>query len=131
SFFRRAAGWLRPGGRVAISAWLAAGPHGPGDVRLLHQVCEGFLCPSLGTSQEYLTWMEDAGLTPCVVGDLSDNVAGTWEICDRRVRRFRIPSLARWAGPKMSRFIDHFETMIQAYRTGALRYICFVAQKPS
>jgi tocopherol O-methyltransferase len=131
-FFRRAADWLRRGGRVAICAWLAAEePREAAADGLLQQVCEGFLCPSLGTAGDYLSWMEDAGLKPRVVSDLTDKVARTWKICHRRVRRFGIPILARCAGRDMSQFVRRFETMTHAYQSGALRYACLVAEKPS
>jgi tocopherol O-methyltransferase len=131
-FFQRAGSWLRPGGRVAICAWLAAEePREPAATRLLQQVCEGFLCPSLGTAREYLSWMEDSGLRALVVSDLTTKVANTWKICERRVRRCGIPLLARCAGQDMSRFVQRFETMTRAYCSGALRYGYFVAMKPS
>ena len=55
--------WLRPGGRMAICAWLA-GPHLATDEQrqLVYDVCEGFFCPSLGTAENYQRWMQDAGL---------------------------------------------------------------------
>ncbi|HQU41197.1 MAG: hypothetical protein B7Z73_01470, partial [Planctomycetia bacterium 21-64-5] len=47
-FFQRAAEWLRPGGRVAICAWLAGNPlDGEEQRKLVYDVCEGFFCPSL------------------------------------------------------------------------------------
>ena len=131
-FFRRVAGWLRPGGRTAICAWLAsAEPHTPEASKQLYDVCEGFLCPSLGTADDYQSWMVQAGLKPLSFVDLSDKVARTWEICYERVRRSRVRFLARVAGPSMVRFVDRFETILNAYRTGAMRYGYFVAQAPA
>jgi tocopherol O-methyltransferase len=128
-FFRRAGRWLRPGGRVAVCAWLAADrPHSPAVARQVRAVCRGFLCPSLGTADDYLGWMQAAGLEPVHFADLTGQVARTWEICLRRVRRGRVHLLARCAGRKMVRFLDHFDTILRAYRTGAMRYGCFVAQ---
>jgi tocopherol O-methyltransferase len=128
-FFDRAAGWLRPGGRVAVCAWLAGDrPHSPAVARAIDAVCRGFLCPSLGTAADYAGWMRQAGLDPYHFEDLTPRVERTWEICRRRVRRTGVRWLARCAGRKMTRFVDHFDTIREAYRSGAMRYGCFVAQ---
>jgi tocopherol O-methyltransferase len=127
SFFRRAAGWLRTQGRVAICAWLAQDrPHGRAAAREIRAVCEGFLCPSLGTKRDYLSWMARAGIEDCRFLDLTEQVTRTWEICLERVRQSRVHWVARWAGQSMMQFLNHFETILRAYRTGAMRYGCFV-----
>ena len=132
AFFRRVADWLRPGGRTAICAWLAsAEPHSPEAAKQLYDVCEGFLCPSLGTVDDYQSWMTQAGLMPLSFVDVSDKVARTWEICYERVRRSRMRLLAKIAGQSMVRFVDRFESILNAYRTGAMRYGYFVAQAPA
>ncbi len=131
AFFRRAAEWLRPGGRMAICAWLAGEPPlGPAATKLVHDVCEGFLCPSLGTMNDYRTWMSDAGLVEQRSCDWTDRVAKTWEICADRVRRTRLGWLAKWFGPSATCFLDRFETILEAYRTGAMRYGALVFEKP-
>src|SRR5262249_60768349 len=63
-FFRKSARWLKPGGRLAICAWLAGDhPLDEDASRQVYEVCEGFLCPSLGTRDDYAGWIADAGLT--------------------------------------------------------------------
>ncbi len=69
AFFRRAADWLRPGGRVALCAWLAG--DGPDPDGLAAAVCENFLCPSLGTADDYRGWLTDAGLRVRSFDDLT------------------------------------------------------------
>ena len=131
AFFRRAADWLKPGGRLSICAWLAGDkPHAPAVARKVQEVCEGFLCPSLGTQHEYLSWFTQAGLEPVYTEDITAQVARTWEICLERVNRRRLHMLARWAGADMRLFLDRFATILDAYRTGAMKYGCFVARKP-
>lgn len=130
-FFHRAARWLRPGGRIAICAWLAAEPNG--DVALeqqVHDVCEGFLCPSLGTMQDYAAWIEGAGLNLTATRDWTSNVMQTWEICRRRVARTGVGWIAPWVDRDTVLFLDRFETILKAYRSGAMQYGCFIAQKP-
>jgi tocopherol O-methyltransferase len=129
AFFRRAAVWLRPGGRVALCAWLA------GDAadaeREARLVCEGFLCPSLGTADDYRGWLREAGLSVRTFEDLTARVGQTWDICIRRVRASGVGWLARLVGKEMRSFLDHFATLGNAYRSGAMRYGLFIAEKRS
>jgi tocopherol O-methyltransferase len=127
AFFARAARWLRPGGRMAICAWLAAEPpHSEADARMVHEVCEGFLCPSLGTMSDYQRWMSEAGLVMRQSQDWTARVAKTWEICLGRIRRARLGAIARLVGSSAVGFLDRFETILAAYRTGAMRYGAFI-----
>ncbi len=131
AFFRRAGGWLRPGGRVAICVWLAGDePHTIDMKDQIHAVCEAFLCPSLGTAAEYATWMTDAGLTVEVNHDWTSRVTRTWEICQRRLNRTGVNWLAKLGGRDMSLFSAHFDTIRRAFESGAMKYGCIVAQKP-
>ncbi len=131
-FFERAAGWLGPGGRMAICAWLegSQGRTAAGQ-QLVVDVCEGFFCPSLGSMADYRTWMESAGLQVVSECDWTDRVARTWEICERRVRRSGVRWLARLLDRDTVRFLDRFRTIREAYATGAMAYGCIVAGKPS
>ena len=130
AFFRKAATWLKPGGRMAICAWLAGSnastPDGHEQVRL---VCENFLCPSLGSEADYVEWMTAGGLEMVEVSDLTDQVLATWEICERRVRRTGMRWLAKLADRQTRAFLEHFETILNAYRSRAMGYGCFVARK--
>lgn len=126
-FFRRAAAWLRPGGRVALCAWLAGDTANA--AREVMLVCEGFLCPSLGTADDYRGWLTAAGLTVRTFEDLTQRVAPTWDVCIRRVRASGVGLLGRLAGKEMRLFLDHFATLGNAYRSGAMRYGLFIAEK--
>jgi tocopherol O-methyltransferase len=128
AFFRHAADWLRPGGRVALCAWLAGDALDAQREAML--VCEHFLCPSLGTADDYRGWLTAAGLTVSTFTDLTAQVGQTWDICIRRVRASGVGLLSRLAGRKMRSFVDHFATLGNAYRSGAMRYGLFVAEKP-
>ncbi len=129
AFFHRAAGWLRPGGRVALCAWLAGDAHDA--EREAMRVCEGFLCPSLGTADDYRGWLTAAGLNVSTFADLTARVWQTWDVCIRRVRASGVGLLSRLAGRKMRTFVEHFATLGKAYRSGAMRYGLFIAEKPS
>lgn len=131
-FFEHAATWLRPSGRVAICAWLAAedAAAAPERRRQVEQVCEAFLCPSLGSFSDYCGWMERAGLVVDETLDWTDRVARTWELCASRVQAWGIDRLAPWIDPAQALFVDHFSTLLGAYRSGAMQYGCFVAHRP-
>lgn len=132
AFFKKAASWLKPGGRMAICAWLAGNdPLTESQKQQVYDVCEGFFCPSLGTFEDYRGWMTEGGLQMQVVEDWTDKVAKTWKICQQRVERFGIPRIAKLVDKNSVLFLDRFETLYQAYMSGAMRYGCFVASKPS
>jgi tocopherol O-methyltransferase len=126
-FFRRAAGWLRPGGRLALCAWLAG--DGPDAGPVAARVCADFLCPSLGTAADYQGWLADANLRPVHFADLTSLVVPTWDVCLRRVRRTGLNHLAWLLGGETGRFVRAFEVLGTAYRTGAMRYGLFVHQR--
>jgi tocopherol O-methyltransferase len=132
AFFRRAAQWLKPGGRMVICAWLAAEkPTSEQHLRQVHDVCEGFFCPSLGSAADYQQWMQNAGLVVQQVDDWTDRVTRTWEICIARVRRTGMRGLARLIDSNTVMFLDRFDTILEAYQSGAMQYGCFIATKPS
>lgn len=130
-FFRRATQWLRPGGRMAICAWLAGNDLATDEQRkLVYDVCEGFFCPSLGTAENYERWMQDAGLVLERSEIWTERVMRTWEICMNRVRWTGVGLIGRLADRDSEMFLRRFQTILAAYRTGAMQYGCFIARKP-
>jgi tocopherol O-methyltransferase len=131
-FFRRAASWLRPGGRLAICAFMVGDlPSTPEVARQIGSVCEGFLCPSLGTVHDYRTWIDEAGLEIRSYNDLTEKVMRTWEVGPKRVHHSRMYLLAPLLGPTVTGFLGPFDAILDAYRTGAMRYGSWVAQLPT
>lgn len=132
AFFRRAAGWLAPGGRMAICAWLAGDRlEDPARAQLVYDVCEGFLCPSLGSFDDYIGWMQNAGLIVEQTCDWTDRVWRTWEICRDRVARSQVRWLARLIDRNSVLFLDRFDTILKAYQCHAMRYGCLIARRPT
>lgn len=130
-FFQRMSTWLKPGGRVAICAWLAGDePLDEVGRQQVYDVCEGFFCPSLGTAQDYCGWLTQAGLDVSAVLDWTDQVSRTWEICRDRVAGSGIHRVARLIDPGQLIFLDRFQTILDAYHSKAMRYACFIAKKP-
>jgi tocopherol O-methyltransferase len=128
-FFERAEKWLKPGGTMAICAWLAGDTSDERRAEQVQDVCEGFFCPSLGTANDYCDWMQHAGMRVEHCLDWTTQVAQTWEICRERVRRSRVRWLAHLCGRDSLLFLDRFDTILEAYRSGAMKYGCFIARK--
>ncbi len=130
AFFRKAASWLKPGGRFALCAWLS------GELPLNEQqteqtvaVCKGMFCPSLGAQSDYVRWFEQAGLEVTQKGIWTRNVEKTWDICLDRVNRSGVRHLAKILGKNHTLFLDHFQAILDAYKSGAMEYGYFVAEK--
>ena len=130
-FFQRAAHWLRPGGGVALCIWLAGDePHSEDDIKQVKGVCDAFLCPSLGTAEDYATWLRNAGLEIESICDLTPKITRTWELCSSRIKRTGVTKLARVFGSDAVKFADNFDLILNAYRSGAMKYASIVATKP-
>jgi tocopherol O-methyltransferase len=131
AFFEKAARWLKPGGRMAICAWLAGDePLDETATKKVYDVCEGFLCPSLGSRDDYAGWINRAGLVLDRDFDWTDRVTRTWELCDERVKKSGVRWLARLIDRDTVLFLDRFRTILDAYQTRAMKYGCFIAHKP-
>ena len=95
----------------------------------MRDVCEGFFCPSLGTMQDYRSWFSQSGLRVTATHDWTTNVLRTWEICRRRVARTGVGLIAPLVDKDTVLFLKRFSTILDAYRSGAMQYGCFVAEK--
>ncbi len=130
-FFRRAYHWLRPGGRMAVCVWFEGEDTSRDDHRQqCEEVCRRFVCPSLATREEYASWMTEHGMRIVHDVDWTNRVARTWEICKRRVARTGVRHLASLVDREQVAFIDGFDTLLHAYRSGAMQYGAIVAEKP-
>jgi tocopherol O-methyltransferase len=130
AFFERAAKWLRPGGRMAICVWFEGEDTSrAGHRELVEEVCTRFVCPSLGTRVDYAKWITDSGLRVTHSVDWTNRSAKTWEICQHRVQRMHIRRIAQILDKDQVEFIDGFDTLLRAYRTGAMAYGAIVARK--
>jgi tocopherol O-methyltransferase len=136
-FFAEAHRVLRPGGRLAVCAWLAkSGALGRADGILLERICRYGRLPGMGTEEDYRALAEGAGFSVARVDDISGQVSRTWAICIRRSlaklasdRRYRAFLLDGGAHNKA--FAATLFLILAAYRTGAMRYCVFTFEKPA
>lgn len=125
-FVRSAARLLRPGGRLAVCSWLR-GDGIPSGRRLIHEVCEAFLCPSLASERDYRVWCQAADLDLRVAEDLTPYVQRTWEILMKRLRS--LAPLRPFAGVSLRRFINGFPKIYEAYLAAEMKYGVIVAEQ--
>ena len=125
---------LRPGGRVAICAWLAGEGAGPWERRwLLEPIVAASRLVTLAIPSEYRALLEAAGFADIRFEDLSAAVARTWTVCLRRVAwklvsdwryvRYLLNSRSEERG-----FLSAMFRIRAAYGCGAMRYGLFVGR---
>lgn len=121
---------LKPGGVLALCAWLRAGEDAPpGHARLVAEVCRGMLCPHLASMTEYQGWMRRCGFAQVEAEDITRRVEQTWGRCAELVSRPEVRAALRLTDRRTRRFVASFAAIRRAYRTGAMAYGVFTARK--
>lgn len=134
-FFAEAWRTLRPGGLLAVFAWLAADAPRNWQVRhLLEPICREGRLPGMGDEADYRALATGAGFAVVSVEDLTARVSRTWTICARRVlgKLFTDPRYARFLLDRRAPdrvFAMTLLRLIAAYRVGAMRYCLLVFRK--
>jgi len=128
---------LKPGGRVAIVAWLSAESPSPWQVRhLLEPICREGRLALMGTETDFHRLLEKAGFKDIEFEELTAKVKRTWSIC---IGRF-LSRLVRRADYQRQCFSRAFKNRIfaltlfriwLAYACGAMRYGVFSASRNS
>lgn len=135
-FFDEAFRTLRPGGLLAVCAWLARGEPSRWEVRhLLEPICREGRLPSMGDEADYRRFAEQAGFRLVRADDLSNRVQRTWSICMRRVlgKFFTRPRYLRFLLDRTATNRIFAATLVRimiAYRTRSMRYCLFLFRRP-
>jgi tocopherol O-methyltransferase len=129
-FFERCAIALKPGGTLAVCAWLRRdGAMPPGEQELVATIAEAMMSASLDSLSNYRDWMRDAGLTVTAAEDITRHVERTWVQCARIGENPVLNFLVRFTGGPTRRFVKAFPLMQEAYSSGAMAFGLFVAKK--
>ncbi len=130
-FFERCASALKPGGVLAVCAWLRRDgpPMSEDEQKLVVTIGEAMLSASLDGLSDYQRWMQEAGLIVDVAEDITRYVERTWEQCTRMSERPPIKYLLCFTSASTRRFVRSFPLMKQAYAEGAMAFGLFVARK--
>jgi tocopherol O-methyltransferase len=132
NFFERCTTALKPGGVLAICAWLRGKPSADAkEAKLVETIGRAMLSASLDTLEQYVDWMRQAGLIVATAEDITANVAPTWEYCSRMAQRWPMRWLTPLADRPTRQFLRSFPLMNEAYATGAMAFGLFVARKRS
>jgi tocopherol O-methyltransferase len=131
-FFERCARALKPGGGLAVCAWLRRdGPLREREQNLINTIAEAMLTASLDSLSNYQRWMRDAGLSVTAAEDITRHVEPTWSYCARIGGNPVVRFLLCFTGGPTQRFVRSFPLMKQAYAQGAMAFGLFVAKKPA
>lgn len=129
-FFQRCAAALKPGGVLAVAAWLRRdGAVREDEKELVATIGAAMLSASLDGLSDYRRWMEEAGLAVTAAEDITRYIEPTWTHCARMVERPPVKWFLRFTSPSTQSFVKSFPLMRQAYAQGAMAFGLFAAQK--
>jgi tocopherol O-methyltransferase len=130
-FLATCAHLLRPGGVLALCAWLVAEDlRSAAQARPIAEVASGMLCPSLASRRDYVSWMQASGFAHIEAEDLTRHVEPTWVYGTALVRYPAVRALLWVSDVHLQRFVATFDAMRRAYAEGAMAYGLFTARKP-
>jgi tocopherol O-methyltransferase len=127
AFFRECFRVVRPGGRIALAAWLRA-PGAPG--ALIEPVEKEFLIAPLLTPGACVAVLAEAGWHEPEWRDVTAAVTPTWDLCLEAVRHPMIATLLRLQPEPVRRFVAAFPDIRRAYAEDAMQYGFFTAARP-
>lgn len=128
---------LRPGGKLAIFAWLSKENPKNWEIQyLLEPICREGHLPSMGTIEEYRNLLLQAGFSDIGYEDLTQNVKNTWNICLFRsvMAFFKDSDFRTYMFSKESTEREFWKTVLRiklAYDLGSMKYGIFTATKTS
>ena len=131
-FFDRCARTLKPGGTLAVAAWLRGDhPIREEERPLIAAIADAMMSASLDTLTDYRQWMKEAGLTVIAADDITKNVAPTWSYCARIGANPFVRLMLPLMGGATRQFVRTFPLMVRSYAEGAMAFGLFAAKKPA
>jgi tocopherol O-methyltransferase len=129
-FAREAWRVLKPGGVLALAAWLAGDEQTPEAAALRQAVEQSMLCYPFDTAAAYIEHLSAAGFADMQHRTITTHVLRTWDICIELRERPGLPLLSTLLRGDIQRFARSFDWLRAAYQQGAMEYGLFRARKP-
>jgi len=121
-YCRRVRNTLRRNGRLLLAAWTGSMEHSR-----VRSVARHFVCPRLWTAEEYLDAIQASGMQVEQVLDATFFVMPTWQICLRRIERFR--KVRVFFPQEVRSFAEGVAVILDAYLSGELTYTVLTARR--
>jgi len=112
---------LRRDGRLLVAAWTGSMTR-----YSVSGVAKHFVCPEICTADDYVGFIETAGMRVQQLVNATKYVVPTWQICLRRIRRSG--PLKHFVPGGVRSFADGLEVILDAYLSGDLTYTIIAAQ---
>ena len=133
-FFKRAAKYLRPRGKLVIFDWTVNGEVPvPSDDRDIRTVIESMVLAGLYSRETYVQWLEADGLQIVFTQDITGQTLRTW---DDAISLLKDPSVWKLAvqvasreGKEVRGFFKGLPVMRRAMRKGKVRSSVIVAER--
>ena len=91
----------------------------------VRSVAKHFLCPEMCAPDEYVEFIEAAGMQVQKLVNATSRIVPTWQICLRRIERFRL--LRHLVSDDARSFGDGLEVILNAYLSGEMTYTIITA----
>jgi len=129
-FIKKAAQFLKPGGKFVLGDWMAAERLTPQDrKKYIQPVLRGMLMPHSYSINSYVSWFIKYGYRLTYVEDITIQTTKTWNIGLSIIKNPTLYKLAYQEGAIFTDFLKCIRTMRSAMLKGKLRYGVMVAEK--
>ena len=121
-YFHQVRRTLRRDGRLLVAAWTGSMAHYG-----VRSVAKHFVCPEICTADDYVGFIETAGMRVQKLVNATTYVVPTWQICLSRVKRFGL--LRHFVSRDVQLFANGLEVIVDAYLSGEMSYTLIASSR--